>query len=149
MDLHLDHKAPLLPGDPGDLRLGQHADALVLFQPAVVDLQPAAGGAELGEVAVELGHAPAQVGVAFDEDDMMAHLGRLEGRRDAGHAASHHKDALVCHDGSSVEAFTITNARAIYARQPGGSTPPDATIHPRVAGVSPSVTERLSSVSKS
>ncbi len=104
------HRRGVAAGSAGDrlhLGGGEHPHRAVVAQPLVVDLQPAARRAELGEVAGELRHPAAEVGVALDQVHGHPRLGGLEGGGDPGDPAAHHQDGVLpglrdgCH-GTSV-----------------------------------------------
>jgi hypothetical protein len=64
----------------------------ILFDAPKVYLQAAVGRAELGEVLIEKGHAPAQIGILFHEDYVCSCFGGFNGSGHPAYTASDYQD---------------------------------------------------------
>ena len=81
--------------DVGHLGHRDDGQVRVHLGPALVDLQPAGGMTQLGEVLVQLAYAAAQIGALFNQHDLFPGLGGLERGSHATDAATDDENGLV------------------------------------------------------
>ena len=98
-------------GNRADFAHRHHANARVLADALIIDLEPAIGMAELGKIAIELRDAPAEAGVALDENDFVSGFRRFERRRHPCNAAADNENCLAGRS-AAVPAHPVRPSRA-------------------------------------
>ena len=91
---------PFGSGDRLHFRHGKETNPRIVFDPPEVDLQPAKGRTQFGEVVVELRHSSSKVGISLHHVGVISRFRCFDCGRHTAHAATDDQDALgvcACH----------------------------------------------------